>query len=186
MAQQTGARLTEGGGSYRGYETSRDRAREKTPAQLYCKWAGLALLLAGIVGFAVESSFDTGSGVDGDKLLGIFEISGWHNIVHILSGLVLFGAASRRGSAKTVALVFGLVYGLVALIGLIDGDTVLGWFPVNPGDNVLHIALAVTGILASIASPRPEDLVRRAAPSTPGTTGRRIDTIAPIAGSRRD
>ena len=129
--------------------------RKRTPAQWYCLLAGAALLLAGLLGFLVNADFGVGnipSGtVEGDSLLG-FEVNGWHNIVHLASGLVLLAAANTRPSAKAVALTFGLVYGLVALIGLIDGRDIIGLLPVNGADNVLHLALAALGIIAALIS----------------------------------
>ena len=130
----------------------RDRDRTRTPAQWYCLLGGLALLLAGVLGFVVDAGFDTGSNIQGDKLL-LFEVNGIHNLVHIASGLVLLAASPRWGSAKAVAIAFGLVYGLVTIIGLIDGETVLGLIPVNGADNVLHIALSALGLIAGFMSP---------------------------------
>ena len=159
----TGARAASG-------STTGDRARHddkpgRTPAQLYCLLAGLALLLAGIFGFIADATFDTsvtpdpeGGNVNGqlqgDSFLG-FEVNGWHNVVHLLSGLVLLGAAAKWRSAKAVAITFGVVYGIVAIIGLIDGDDVLGFIPVNVADNLLHIALSLLGIIAGLIS-RPK------------------------------
>jgi hypothetical protein len=139
----------------RGVTTREDR-RGLTPAQLYCLLAGAALLLAGLGGFIADATFDTGNGIDGDAFLG-FEVNGWHNLVHIASGLLLLASYKRRASAKTVALLFGIVYGAVALIGLIDGTDVLGLIPVNPADNILHIALSLVGILSALASPADRD-----------------------------
>jgi len=168
-------------GGHVGYEDARHRERGRTPAQLYCLLAGAALLLAGIAGFIVDATFDTGGGIDGDKLIA-FEVNGWHNVVHIASGLVLLASAAKRASAKTVALLFGLTYGAVSIIGLIDGETVLGLLPVNPADNVLHIALSAAGILAALASDA-DDRDRRASTATgDASTGRRIETAEPIAG----
>src|SRR3712207_5125057 len=116
---------------------------EKTPAQLFAYLTGAVLVVVGLVGFIADSGFDTGSGIDGDKLLGIFEINGIHNLVHIGSGLLLLAVAPKRATARAGVLAFGLVYGLVTLIGLIDGEDVLGLLPVNPADNVLHIALTL-------------------------------------------
>jgi len=167
----------------RGVTTRNDR-RGLTPAQLYCLLAGAALLLAGIFGFIADASFDTSTTGDGDaagnangqlqgdSFLG-FEVNGWHNLVHIASGLVLLAAFKKRAAAKTVALAFGLVYGAVALIGLIDGNDVLGLIPVNPADNILHIALSLVGILAAFASPKDHDDLRT---STPAATTR-TDTV---------
>ena len=134
------------------------RDDRRTPAQWYCLLAGLALLLAGIFGFISDSSFDTGDGLQGGSFLG-FEVNAIHNLVHVASGLVLIAASPRRASARAVALAFGLVYGAVALIGLIDGSDVLGLIPVNSADNVLHIALAALGILTGLIS-RDDDRVR--------------------------
>ena len=172
-------------GGHVGYEDARHRERGKSPAQLYCLLAGAALLLAGILGFLVDSTFDTGGDIDGDALIG-FEVNGWHNLVHIASGLLLLAAAPKRKSAKAVALVFGLTYGLVALIGLIDGDTVLGLIPVNPADNIRHSALSLAGILAALASDgddRGGDRGRSGDGDT--TTGRRVETAEPVAGGER-
>ena len=149
MATQ-GARASGAGGG-RATAVATDRAR--TPAQWYCLLGGLSLLLAGILGFFADSSFTTGSGINGDKLLSIFEVNGIHNLIHIASGLLLLAAAPRRGSAKTVALGFGLVYGVVTIIGLIDGNDVLGLIPVNGPDNVLHIALTALGLISGFISP---------------------------------
>ena len=169
-------------GGHVGYEDARHRDRGRTPAQWYCTLAGLALLLAGIAGFVVDATFDTGGDIDGDALLG-FEVNGWHNIVHILSGLVLLGAAAKRVSAKAVALLFGIVYGAVALIGLIDGETVFGLIPVNPADNILHIALSAAGIIAALASDADDRDHAGAGDGDGGSsTGRRAETAAPIAG----
>jgi hypothetical protein len=123
----------------------------RTPAQWYCLLAGLSLLLAGIFGFISDSSFDTGDGVQGDLFLG-FEVNAIHNLVHLVSGLVLLAASPKRASARAVALGFGLVYGLVAIVGLVDGSDVLGLIPVNSADNLLHIALAALGIITGLIS----------------------------------
>ena len=132
-----------------GPANAHDRAR--TPAQWYCILGGVALLLAGLLGFISDSSFDTGNDIEGGSFLG-FEVNAWHNLVHLASGLLLIAASRRRGSARTVAIAFGLVYGLVALIGIIDGSDVVGVIPVNSADNVLHVALALLGIVAGLIS----------------------------------
>src|SRR3954467_4358355 len=150
-------------------------ARRRTPAQWYCLLGGAALLLAGLLGFIADASFDTSTNADvdrlgnaggqlqGDSLLG-FEVNGWHNVIHVASGLLLLLAASRARRARTVALLFGAVYGVVTIIGLIDGNDVLGLFPVNAADNILHIGLTALAFVAAFASPnrdRREDGARR-------------------------
>jgi len=123
----------------------------RSPAQWYCLLAGLSLLLAGIFGFISDASFDTGDGVQGDLFLA-FEVNAIHNLIHVASGVVLLAASPRRASARVVALGFGLVYGLVAIIGLIDGEDVLGLIPVNSADHLLHVALSALGIISGLIS----------------------------------
>ena len=121
-------------------------------------------MLVGLLGFLVEPKFDVSTGgdpggLDGENLI-IFEVNGWHNVVHILSGLFLL--ALRHDSARTAALSFGAIYGVVTLIGLIDGKDVLGLFPVNPADNVLHILLTVAALAAGLAPTRDRPRVATA------------------------
>jgi hypothetical protein len=94
-----------------------------TPAQIYCLAIGATLLLVGLLGFIADATFDTGaSGRDndggnvggalqGDSFLG-FEVNGWHNVVHILSGVFLLASFRLRGSAKKAALAMALAFGL--------------------------------------------------------------------------
>ena len=133
-----------------------------TPAQIYSLVFGATLLLAGLVGFAADSSFDTGANASGDELV-VFEVNGWHNVVHIASGLVGLALGRDPVTARSFALGFGAVYGLVTVLGFIDGNDVLGLLPVNAADNVLHLAIAAAGILAGLAStPRATRDVRPA------------------------
>ena len=124
---------------------------DRTPAQVYSLAFGATLLLVGIVGFIAESSFDTGSNVNGSNLI-IFEVNGWHNLVHIASGLLGLALWRNPGSARAFALGFGTVYGIVTLWGFIDGNDVLGLIPVNTADNFLHLAIAGLGLAAGLAS----------------------------------
>jgi Domain of unknown function (DUF4383) len=151
-----------------------------TPAQWYCMLAGAGLLLAGAFGFIADATFDVDNGVQGDSFLG-FEVNGWHNLVHVASGAVLLAAAWRAKSAKTVAIAFGVVYGLVAIIGLIDGSDVLGFIPVNAADNVLHIVLSAAGIVAGLIS--RSDTLRRDDERT--NTGRFTRDSATVVESER-
>lgn len=131
---------------------SADHNEGRTPAQWFSYIFGAVLVLVGIIGFLVDATFDTGQPLDGDKLLGLFEVNGIHNVVHILSGLFLLALAGKRKTARTGAIAFGVIYALVTVIGLADGKDVLSLFPVNPADNVLHIALTVAALAAGLVS----------------------------------
>lgn len=132
----------------------------RTFAQWYCVVAGVVLVVAGLLGFVADSSFDTGSTLNGDKLFGL-EVNGWHNLVHLASGVVLLAAANTRPTAKSVSWAFAGVYLIVFLWGLIDGNNVLGLFPINPPDNVLHVILALAAGLCAYVSPVTKGQQRR-------------------------
>ena len=133
---------------------------DRTPAQWYCLAFGLGLLLVGAFGFLANASFDEASfglefgneDLNGDLFLGL-EVNGWHNVVHIASGVVLLAAAFSRSAAKTVALAFGITYGVVTVLGFIDGNDVLELIPVNVVANLVHAVISVLGILAGALSP---------------------------------
>jgi len=137
--------------------------RDRTPAQLYALLFGIVLLAIGILGFIADSSFGTGSDVDGSDFI-VFEVNGWHNIVHILSGLLGLALARRRDTARAYALGFGAVYLVVTIWGFITGDQVLWLIPVDAADNVLHLLIATAGLAAGLAS--REDTAPRAATRT--------------------
>jgi hypothetical protein len=133
----------------------------RTPAQTYALVFGATLLLVGIAGFIAESSFDTGSNVNGSDLI-IFEVNGWHNLVHIASGLVGLALWRNPSTARTFALGFGAVYGLVTIWGFVDGNDVLGLLPVDTADNFLHLAISGLGIAAGLASADRAPMTRTA------------------------
>ncbi len=134
--------------------TARGRAArpDRTIAQWGCLIIGATLVLAGILGFLVDAGFDIGDGVSGDRLI-VFEVNGIHNLVHIGSGLLLLAMANVASTAKLGLIAFGVVYALVTVIGLIDGNDVLGLIPVNGADNVLHLALTAAALGLGLAAP---------------------------------
>jgi len=60
----------------------------RSPAQLYALIFGVVLVAVGILGFFYEASFSSGDDAERDAVLGILDVNGWHNLVHIASGVV--------------------------------------------------------------------------------------------------
>jgi hypothetical protein len=169
---------------------------KRTPAQWYSLVFGGTLLLVGLIGFLANASFVTGKKLEDDPLLGIFDVNGWHNVVHIASGLLLLAFAKKRATAKTVALTFGVVYGLVTILGFIDGTDVLAIIPTNGADNFLHLAISALAIVSALISSGDDKAIDRHAGADRAderdTGSRRFDrqpaarprTTAPVAGER--
>ena len=123
----------------------------RTPAQLYALLFGIALLAVGIIGFIADASFGAGSDVNGSDLI-LFEVNGWHNIVHILSGLAGLALWRRPDTARLYALGFGGTYLVVTIWGFLTGDQVLWLVPVDTADNLLHLLISLVGIAAGLSS----------------------------------
>ena len=128
---------------------------ERSPAQLYALIFGVVLVGAGILGFFYESSFSSGDDAPRDAVLGILDVNGWHNVVHIASGVVGLAVAGSYANARLYALGFGAVYIVVAILGFIygNGDEIFDIIPINTEDNVLHALIGVAGIGAGMATP---------------------------------
>ena len=129
----------------------------RSPAQLYALVFGLVLVAAGILGFFYEASFATGDDtlVERDAVLGILDVNGWHNVVHIVSGVVGLAVAGSYANARLYALGLGAVYIVVTILGFLygDGDSIFKLIPVNTEDNILHLLIGVAGIGAGMATP---------------------------------
>jgi hypothetical protein len=131
----------------------------KSPAQVYALTFGLALLLAGILGFFYTADFSTGDATkdpgNRDALIGVFDVNGWHNVVHLVSGLLGLALARSWRGARLYAYGFGLTYLAVTVWGFIlgDGESILGLIPVNTEDNFLHLGISLLGIAAGLLTP---------------------------------
>ncbi|HEX8745421.1 MAG TPA: DUF4383 domain-containing protein [Thermoleophilaceae bacterium] len=179
---RTGARALD---AQRDVHTGLDHDK-RTPAQWYSVVFGGTLLLVGLIGFLANASFVTGKKLEDDPLLGIFDVNGWHNVVHIASGLLLLAFAKKRATAKTVALSFGIVYGIVTILGFVDGSDVLAIIPTNGADNVLHLAISALAIVSALVSSGDDGAIDRHTGADRagerGTAGRRFER-QPVAGT---
>jgi Domain of unknown function (DUF4383) len=126
----------------------------RSPAQLYALIFGAVLTVAGIIGFFYNSTFTSNKSVH-DDVFGILSVNGWHNVVHIATGVLGLLAFSRYAYARTYAFGLGVVYIAVAIWGFIigSGDSILSIVPVNTPDNVLHLLIGIAGIAAGAATP---------------------------------
>lgn len=117
----------------------------KTPGQLFGLMFGAVYVLVGLIGF-VGPLVTEGTGGDPDTLLGIFGINALHNVAHLLVGGLLLIGSRTAATAKTVNLVVGAVYLLLAILGFAGGLIVEDLIANNAADSVLHLATAILAI----------------------------------------
>jgi hypothetical protein len=124
--------------------------RERTPVQSTAMLVGIVFLLVGILGFipGITTNLDdiTFAGNDsGAELLGIFQVSILHNIVHGLFGLVGLYLARTWQGARTYLIGGGVIYLVLFLYGIVISDgSGANFVPVNsPEDDILHLLLGV-------------------------------------------
>jgi hypothetical protein len=128
-----------------------------TTIQKAAALVGAVFLLVGIAGFipGITTNFDdlTFAGTDSRaELLGLFQVSVLHNLVHLAFG-VLGLLASRTVPASRLYLIGGgVVYLLLTLYGVvIDLGDDANFVPVNTADNWLHLFLGIGMIGLGVA-----------------------------------
>lgn len=131
-------------------------------------------LLIGILGFipGITTNYDTMTFAGHEsnaKLLGIFEVSILHNIVHLLFGVVGLWAARAARTAVLYLIAGGVIYLLLWIYGLvIDHDDSANFIPVNDADNWLHLVLGIGMVALGLYGRRALDSHRGTSPRTTG------------------
>lgn len=142
-----------------GTTTGHDADRMKKAAAA----VGAVFLLVGIAGFipGITTNYDElmVAGPDSEaKLLGLFQVSVLHNIVHLAFGVLGLLAAKAWDSAKLYLIGGGALYLVLLVYGLIvDKDSDANFVPFNTADNWLHLGLGVGMIALGMALAKDRD-----------------------------
>ncbi|MGF9664258.1 DUF4383 domain-containing protein [Arthrobacter crystallopoietes] len=129
------------------------RGTGRTNVQKAALAVGIVFLLVGILGFipGITTNYDqlAGAGHESEAmLLGIFQVSVLHNIVHLLFGIAGIALARTISGARNYLIWGGAVYLVLWLYGMfIDHESPANFVPLNTADNWLHFLLGV-GMLA--------------------------------------
>ena len=130
----------------------------RSPAELYLWIWGAALVFLGVGSLVVHPDFAVGDRVTGVRFLGV-ETNGWHGVAGLASGILALAYARSKRWAPTVAMVVGVVAGLVpGVVFVLSGDrsVAVGLIPVDMVDAVaLHLVPGVIGVVCALASARP-------------------------------
>ncbi|HCT81454.1 MAG TPA: DUF4383 domain-containing protein [Micromonosporaceae bacterium] len=120
---------------------------------------GAVFLLVGVLGFipGITTDYDTMKFAGHEsqaKLLGVFQVSILHNVVHLLFGLAGLAMSRVASQARAFLIGGGLIYAVLWLYGLlIDHDSSANFVPVNTADNWLHLGLAAGMIVLGLLAP---------------------------------
>jgi len=132
----------------------------RRPVQKAALAVSVVFLLVGVLGFIPGITTDYGSmtfaGHHSDaKLLGVFEVSVLHNIVHLLFGLAGIAMARTVSGARLYLIGGGAIYLVLWLYGLIVGqDSAANFVPLNPADDWLHLILGLGMIALGLLTTR--------------------------------
>jgi hypothetical protein len=105
---------------------------------------GVVLGLVGLLGLL------GGFGIVGEN--GLFATDTVHDLIHLVSGIVflLVGFNAPAKSSATL-ITFGVIYGLVTVLGFASEDHVLGIL-MNDADDYLHLAITAVALIAGFST----------------------------------
>ncbi|MGN9810974.1 DUF4383 domain-containing protein [Micromonospora sp. BQ11] len=136
----------------------------KHPVRTAAQVVGAVFVLVGILGFipGITSNYDTMqfAGHESEaKLLGLFQVSILHNLVHLAFGVAGLALARTISGARTYLIGGGAIYLVLWLYGLvIDHESGANFVPLNGADNWLHLFLGLGMIGLGVAlTRRPAD-----------------------------
>jgi hypothetical protein len=146
---------------------SEDVKHSREVARTEARWVrqaaaavGAVFLLVGILGFVpgITSNYDELSFAgheSGSELLGLFQVSVLHNLVHLLFGVAGLALARTFRGATTYLLAGGAIYLVLWFYGLVvDQHSAGNFVPVNDADNWLHLGLGVGMVLLGLLGRR--------------------------------
>jgi hypothetical protein len=122
---------------------------ESSTLQKAARLVGIVFLLVGVLGFIPGITTHYGdmsfAGHDSDaKLLGIFQVSILHNIVHLLFGIAGLALSRTWEGARNFLIGGGVIYLVLWVYGLVTGqNSNANFVPVNTADDWLHLLLGL-------------------------------------------
>jgi hypothetical protein len=128
-------------------------ATTRTNVQKAAAVVGIVFLLVGVLGFVpgITSNYGSmsfASHHSDAKLLGLFQVSVLHNLVHLVFGVAGLALARTISGARNYLVVGGIIYLVLFVYGLIVSENSMANFvPVNTADDILHLVLGL-GMIA--------------------------------------
>jgi hypothetical protein len=140
--------------------TGRNAVEARSTLRTAALLVGAVFLLVGVLGFVpgITSHYGDlgGAGPNSDaKLLGVFQVSVLHNIVHVLFGIAGVVMSRTNAGSRLYLIGGGVIYLVLWLYGLvIDKNSDANFVPLNSADDWLHFVLGVGMIGLGVALSR--------------------------------
>jgi Domain of unknown function (DUF4383) len=142
---------------------------DRTAVQKAALAVGIVFLAVGVLGFipGITTNYSALAiySHNSDALvLGVFQVSILHNIVHLLFGVAGLLLARTVSGARNYLVWGGVIYLVLFVYGLIVGQrSAANFVPVNPADDFLHLVLGVGMITFGPGLDSPESGRERSA-----------------------
>jgi Domain of unknown function (DUF4383) len=137
-----------------------DTTATRSPVRTAAMVVAVVFLLVGVLGFIPGITTHYGdmtfAGHHSDaRLLGVFQVSVLHNIVHLLFGLIGLAMARTVQQARLYLIGGGAVYLVLWIYGLVVGqDSSANFVPLNTADDWLHLVLGLGMIALGLLTSR--------------------------------
>lgn len=137
------------------------------PVRRAAQATGALFLLVGLLGFipGITTDFDQmmlAGHESKAKLLGLFQVSVLHNLVHLAFGVAGLAMARTVSGARTYLLAGGAIYLVLWLYGLVVGhESSANFVPLNNADDWLHLFLGLGMIALGVVLTRRPAAARR-------------------------
>lgn len=138
----------------------------REPVRIAALVVGIVFLVVGVMGFIPGLTTNYGrmqfAGHHSEAyLLGLFQVSILHNLVHLVFGVAGVAMARAAATARLFLVGGGVIYLVLWLYGLVIGyDSAANFVPLNDADNWLHLGLGI-GMLALEFLLKPTDRAGR-------------------------
>lgn len=139
---------------------TRAAGQQHTLIRTAARAVGIVFVLVGVLGFipGITSHYNSmmlAGHMSGAKLLGVFQVSILHNLVHLLFGAAGIALSRRSDTARKYLLGGGAIYLVLWLYGLLTSQkSNANFVPLNTADNWLHLLLGLAMIGLGLALSR--------------------------------
>jgi hypothetical protein len=133
----------------------------------FCLTIGPFLFIDGVLGLIFAgTSLRSGEDLPHRSWNFFFQFNSWHQLSHVVTGLVLMLAATTRSRLAPGLVSFGVIYAVAAPLGFIDGSDVLDLIYSDTRDNIIHALLALQALALGLGVLVVRRRVRASTPHT--------------------